>query len=290
MIDKNLEEQIVKAIRKAVTELPEDVVLAIRKARDRENEEVAKLQLDTMLKNIEVAKREGLPICQDTGTQTFFVEIGLDFDGRISDIRELKDVIIKAVRRATKEVPLRPNSVHPLTGKNSGDNTGDHVPHITWDFVDGDNITIHVLPKGGGGENMSALFMLNPTEGLEGAKKAIVEHIRKAGGKPCPPTVIGIGIGGGADLCMKIAKKALIRKVGERHRNKVIASIEEELIDKINDLGIGPMGMGGKTTTLDVHVEIAHRHPASYPVGIITQCWADRRADVIIKDGNIEVI
>jgi len=235
--------------------------------------------LGNILKNVRLAGERTLPMCQDTGVQTFFVEVGADFP----HIRELKGLITNAVRRATSEIPIRPNAVHPFTNKNSGDNTGMHLPYITWEIVDGDEVTITAFPKGGGSENASALGMLNPGVGVKGIKKFIVEHIVRMGGKPCPPTIVGVGIGGGADLSLKIGKRALLRPVGMRSEDEGAAALEEELIEALNATGIGPMGLGGKTTVLDVHVELAHRHPASLPVGIVVQCWADRRSKIVIS-------
>jgi fumarate hydratase subunit alpha len=225
-------------------------------------------------------------MCQDTGIQTFFVKVGIDFP----HIHKLKDIITNGVKKATKDIPLRPNTVDPFTGENHKDNTGDFIPYITWEFVEGSDVLITSLPKGGGSENMSKLGMLKPGVGIEGVKDFIVEEMIKAAGNPCPPTVVGVGIGGGADLALKLGKKALLRPLGIRHKDKKIAEIEIELIKRINDSGIGPMGLGGKTTVLDVHIEKAHRHPASLPVGIAVQCWADRRANMTIhKDGSWEV-
>jgi len=241
-------------------------------------EGIAKIQIGAILENIKLAKESKRPMCQDTGIQTFFVEIGVDFPY----INELRKIITNGVKKATKEIPLRPNTVDPFTGENHKDNTGEHVPYITWDFTDGSDVIITAFPKGGGSENMSKLGMLKPGVGIEGVKNFVVEEMIKAAGNPCPPTVVGVGIGGGADLSLKLGKKALLRPVGVRNKDKNIAKIEEELIKRINASGIGPMGLGGKTTVLDVHVEKAHRHPASLPVGIAVQCWADRRARMII--------
>jgi len=281
----DIEKGIILLIKKAETELPDDVVKALEKAYKIE-EGVAKTQIDTILKNIKLAKKTSRPMCQDTGIQTFFVEVGIDFP----HINKLKDLITEAVKKATKEIPLRPNTLDPLTSENHKDNTGVHIPYITWDFVKGSDVKIISFPKGGGSENMSKLGMLKPGVGIEGVKDFVVEEMIKAGGQPCPPTVVGVGIGGGADLALKLGKKSLLRPVGVRNSDKKIADIEEELIKRINDSGIGPMGLGGKTTVLDVHVEKAHRHPASLPVGIAVQCWADRRAVMIIhSDGSWEV-
>lgn len=225
-------------------------------------------------------------MCQDTGTITFFVEAGVENPY----LKGLKEKLINATKRATVEIPLRPNAVDLLTNKNSGDNTGRFVPIIHWELVEGDKIKIYVLPKGGGSENCSALAMLNPSEGIEGVKKFIVKTVIKGGGKPCPPIIVGVGIGGGADFALKLAKKALLRALGVRHEKEEIAKLEEEILEEINALGIGPMGLGGKTTALDVKIEYAHRHPASLPVGIIIQCWANRKAIVEIeRDGKVKV-
>ncbi|HEC87130.1 MAG TPA: fumarate hydratase, partial [Thermoplasmatales archaeon] len=199
--------------------------------------------------------------------------------------------ILKAVERATENIPLRANAVDPFTGKNTGTNIGNHIPWIDWSLVKGNSCKITVFPKGGGRENGSALKMFNPTVDLDEIKKFIVEHVIEMGGKVCPPTVVGIGIGGGSDIALKLAKKSLLRPIGDRNKNKTIAKLEIDLLEEINDTGIGPMGLGGDTTALDVHIEVAHRHPASFPVGIAMQCWANRRATIIIsRDGDVEWI
>jgi fumarate hydratase subunit alpha len=285
MSKQDITDGIVDLIRKAETELPNDVVNSLKKAYELE-EGVAKTQIGAILENIDLAKKSKRPMCQDTGIQTFFVTVGIDFP----KISKLKDLIVKGVKKATKEVPLRPNTVDPFTGENHKDNTGEYIPYITWEFIDGSDVHITALPKGGGSENMSKLGMLKPGVGIEGVKDFVVEEMLKAAGNPCPPTVVGVGIGGGADLSLKLGKKALLRPIGVRNKDKIIAKIEEELIKRINDSGIGPMGLGGKTTVLDVHIEKAHRHPASLPVGIAVQCWADRRASMVIhKDGSWKV-
>ncbi|KAA0002556.1 MAG: fumarate hydratase [Thermoplasmata archaeon] len=269
---------IVKLLKMAVTQLPPDVENALKEAKENENEP-AKTQITAILENVKLANREK-PICQDTGIQTFFVKMGIDFPFK----KIVREGIIEGVRRATKEIPLRPNAIDVFSSKNSGDNTGKHVPFIHWEIVDGSSCEITALPKGGGSENMSTLRMLKPGEGLEGVKKFVIEWMVQAAGNPCPPTVVGVGIGGGADIAMKLAKQAILRPVGERSKDVEVAKMEEELMEEINKTGIGPMGLGGKTTVLDVHVEVAHRHPASLPVGIVVQCWADRRAKMIIDE------
>ncbi|PNX54206.1 MAG: fumarate hydratase [Thermoplasmata archaeon M9B2D] len=280
-----IESGIIELIKKAETELPKDVIIALKQAYDRE-EGIAKIQIETILKNIELAKTSGRPMCQDTGIQTFFITAGFDSPY----LKTIKGILFDAVKKATIEIPLRPNTVDLFTGKNHGDNTGDYIPSITWDLLPGSDIRITALPKGGGSENMSRLGMLKPGVGIEGVKKFIVDEVMKAGGSPCPPTVIGVGIGGGADISLKLAKIALLRPVGKRHPEQTISTIEQEIIERINGSGIGPMGLGGKTTVLDVHIEKAHRHPASLPVGISVQCWADRRSSMVIHaNGTWEV-
>lgn len=284
--NKNIEEILKEGIEQAETELPKDVIKALEKATVKEKG-LAKIQLKTILKNIKIASKEGIPMCQDTGIMTFYIEAGTEF----KYLASLKKIINSAVKKTTKEIPVRPNTVNPFTGKNETNNTGMHIPYINWNMVKGSECTIHILPKGGGSENMSALWMLNPGEGLAKAERLIIEHIIKAGGKPCPPTIVGIGIGGGADICMQLAKKALLRKIGERHKEKEVAKMERKLIGLINKTGVGPMGMGGVTTVLDVHIEYAHRHPASFPVGLVLQCWAHRKKTIkFTKNGSIKVI
>jgi len=276
----------VQLIQKAENELPTDVIIALKQAYDIESG-IARIQIQNILRNIEIAKKTKRPLCQDTGVQTFFVEIGKKFPYAGS----IKGFLLEAVKIATDEIPLRPNTFDPLTRKNHKDNIGDYIPAITYDFHDGDTVKITAVPKGGGSENMSKLVMLKPGLGLTGIKDFIVKEMIKAGGNPCPPTVVGVGIGGGSDLAMKLGKIALLRPVGHRHPDPKVASIEMELIERINQSGIGPMGLGGKTTVLDVHIEKAPRHPASLPLGLVVQCWADRRATLILhKDGTYEVL
>jgi fumarate hydratase subunit alpha len=285
MDQKHLEEGILQLIRKAETEIPPDVITALKQAYSVETG-AAKIQLEAMLANVEMAQKKRCPMCQDTGILTFFVTIGTDF--RAPGI--LKQTIEQAVVRATREIPLRPNTVDPMTSTNHGDNLGSYLPHILWDFEPGDLVHITMLPKGSGSENMSALGMLSPSVGIEGVKQFVVDVVKKAGGRPCPPIVVGVGIGGSADLAMNLGKRALLRPVGTHHTEPSIALLEKELLEIINKTGIGPMGLGGKITALDAHVEVAHRHPASLPVGVVIQCWADRRASMVVHDdGSWEV-
>ncbi len=265
-------ETVVELFRKAETELSEDVLRALRYAYENEESEIAKMNLKNILENVEYAKAKSIPICQDTGLPIVFVEIGrelcLDFD--------LKSAIIEGVKRATKEVPLRPNAVHPITRKNPGDNVGDYMPYISIDVVEGDELKIAVMPKGAGSENCSALKMMLPHD-VDKIKGFVVEVVKNAMGKPCPPIFIGLGIGSTFDGCAKLAKKALLRDVTKMN------DFELEILEAVNDLGIGAMGMGGKFTALAVLSEIGYCHTASLPVAVNIQCWANRRAFAVLR-------
>ncbi|MFX0082679.1 MAG: fumarate hydratase [Candidatus Hodarchaeota archaeon] len=278
-----LEEIIISLLRLAVTELPHDVVKSLETAFNNERNITAKNQLEAILKNVKLAKNHLIPICQDTGIQIFYVNVGAQFPL----IDQIPEIIRNSVRRATEEIPLRPNTVNPLTNENPGDNDGLSIPWINWKVNNGTDLEITVFPKGGGSENMSQLTMLTPGQGIKGMKRFVIDAVVEAGAKPCPPTIIGIGLGGGADICMKIAKEQLFRPIGQRNPNERIAEIEVELLDALNQTGIGPMGLGGDTTVLDVHIETTMRHPASFPVGLAIQCWAARRASATItKEGK----
>ena len=277
---------VVDLLRMASTGSPPDVVKALEEAYEREDSEVPKMQMKAIMKNIEVAKSEGLPLCQDTGVHIFFVKGNLRL---IPSFSEFEDAIKKGVEKATEEVPLRPNAVHPITRKNPGNNIGKGMPAINYIPTDDPYVEIIAFPKGAGSENMSFMKMLTPSQGLKGIKEFVLDCVIRSGGKPCTPTVIGVGIGGTSDIAMHIAKESLLRPIGERHPEKEIAELEEELMKAMNETGIGPMGLGGKTTVLDVKVEYAYCHTASLPVAVNTQCWTGRRARAkIYEDGRIE--
>jgi fumarate hydratase subunit alpha len=284
---KAVENVAVKLLKLAVTELPKDVKESLRKAYYEEDNRVGKAQLKNILTNLELAEKTGAPMCQDTGVVTFYVKAGTQVEG----LDTIEDALRKATVKATREVPLRPNAVDPFTQKNTGDNTGRFIPYIHWKIVPGDTIEITVLPKGGGSENVSALGMLSPSIGINGLKKFVVDTVVNAGAKPCPPTILGVGVGGGADIAVKLAKEALLKPLDQPNPNPELAKLEKELLEAANSTGIGPMGLGGKTTVLDVKVDYAHRHPASYPVAVVVQCWAARRASAQIRsDGKIEYL
>jgi len=274
-------------IKQAVIYLPDDVKQALKKAYAEETSETGKTQLKTILDNIELAEKYQAPVCQDTGTIIFFIKAG----AQAKNLDKIEEALINATRRATKEVPLRPNAVDPFTQKNSGDNTGRFIPYINWEIVPGDSLELTVMTKGGGSENVCVTGMLVPGEGINGLKKFAVEAVIKAGAQPCPPNILGIAIGGGADISMKLAKKALLKPLNEPNPDSEIAKLEKEIFEAVNMTGIGPMGLGGKSTVLGVHVEYAYRHPASFPAAVAFNCWAARRASARIDaDGTVEYL
>lgn len=278
-------ETVVELLRRAEVSLPKDVENALGRAYRNEEEEIARMQLKAILDNVRYARENSIPMCQDTGLPVFYLRIGdgLEIDPVIRGIRE-------GVRKATEEIPLRPNVVHPLTRENSGDNTGIGVPVVDIGFLAGrDYLEITAFPKGAGSENMSAFRMLKPSEGVAGVKKFVLDTVVSAGGNPCPPTIVGVGIGGSAEGAMSLAKKALLRKINSRG-SKEVAGLEEELLREINKLGIGPMGLGGNTTALAVNIELAHCHTASLPVAVNLQCWANRRAGARIYGDRVEFL
>jgi len=275
---EKVKETVCQLFKEAVTILPADVESSLRKAFIEEEDEIALLNLKAILDNIKIAKENGIPLCQDTGLPIVFVKMGN------IKVENLYQGIIEGVKKATSQVPLRPNVVDPISRENTGDNTGKMIPQIDLELVDGDFLEITVMPKGFGSENNNSLKMGLPGEGLEGVRDFVVETVIRARGKPCPPIVVGVGIGGSSDLALKLAKKALLKKIGERNENQEIAEMEEIILEEINKTGIGPMGLGGKTTALDVKIETAHTHTAGLPIGVCIQCWASRHATAILED------
>ena len=264
---------VVRIVTAAETTIPDDAVRALSSALENETNEAAKAQLSAILKNIGIASSLKVPVCQDTGIFIFWVEIGrsltLGFD--------LEGAIRDGCARATKSVPLRPNVVDPLTRRNSGNNLGDGLPDINYEFVPGNSLKIVFAPKGAGSENMSALRMFMPTE-IPEIVRFVAETVLRAGGKPCPPLVLGIGIGGSFDKSARLAKKALTEPLRTRDE---LDPFEKEILDAVNSLGIGCMGLGGNTTALSVRVRKASCHTASLPVAVNIQCWADRHAAAV---------
>jgi fumarate hydratase subunit alpha len=286
-LEKKVTDAIIKLIKLASTILPSDVKDSLKRSRDEETSEVAKKQLDAILLNIELAEKTETPMCQDTGIVMFYLKAGTNFP----IINKLPQILREATKKATKTIPLRPNAVDPFTRKNSGDNTGKDIPCIDWQIISGDHLELTVAPKGYGSENMCTLKMLTPGESVKGLKRFVIDTVIKAGGKPCPPIILGVGVGGGADSVMKLARKAVLRSINKRHENPELANLEEELLKLVNKTGIGPMGLGGKTTALGVNIEYAHTHTAGLPVGVVVSCWASRKASARIRsDGQIEYL
>jgi fumarate hydratase subunit alpha len=273
-------------LSKASVTISPDVRKALEDAYDRETSGTGKIELKNILENIECADVLDKPVCQDTGLVSFFIK-----SRGIQNFRNIEDSLKRATIKATEDVPLRSNAVHPLTRKNLSNNVGWYTPNITWLYEDIDYIQITALLKGAGSENMSSLAMLNPAEGFNGIKKFVVNSVVNAGGKPCPPTILGIGIGGTVDLTSKLAKLAILRSIGSRNPDKTVARLEDELLHLVNSTGIGPMGLGGDVTSLDVRIEFACSHIASLPIALNMQCWADRKATAkIYPDGKIKHI
>jgi len=287
MLEEAIERAAVEAITRAVIYIPPDVKEALRKVYREEESEASRSQLEAILKNIELAEKMKRPICQDTGVILYYVKVGYEFPS----FKTVEKSLVNAVRTATRTIPLRPNTVHPFTGKNPGDNTGRYMPYLNIEFIDGNELEITVVPKGGGSEYVSVLEMPPPGEGIKAIKRAVVDAVVRAGSMPCPPTVVGVGIGGGSDIALHLAKKAAcLRKLGSSNPDPELDKLEKELYTALNELGIGTMGMGGKSTVLAVHMDYAYRHPAVLPIGIVFQCWAVRRATARVKpDGSYEV-
>jgi fumarate hydratase subunit alpha len=280
-VPKPLEDTVCDLLRLANTKLPADVGWALEAAAAWETNETANSQLGGIMDNAKKAEYTGRPMCQDTGIPVFYVS-GRMFTG-------LEEGIRNGVRKATETIPLRPNTVHPITRKNSGDNLGDGMPIIHFIPKDTEHTEITVIPKGAGAENMTKLAMLDPSDGIDGVKKFVVGAVLKAGGMPCPPTVVGVGIGGTSERCLEMAKEALLRPLDHVNADEEERKLEEELFIILNSSGLGPMGLGGDTTVLRVHVKTAYCHTASLPAAVNLSCWAARRATVIInKDGTTE--
>lgn len=275
---KTVEDTICRLYRDSVIQLPEDVKNALREAHENETNETARLNLGAILENIDAAHENDIPMCQDTGLPIVFVKLG---DVKVENLYE---GIKKGVEKATTTVPLRPNVVDPFTRVNTGTNTGKKIPLVDIELVEGNYLELTIFPKGFGSENNNALKMALPGEGVEGVKEFVMETVLKAGGKPCPPTRIGVGIGGSSDYALKLAKKALLRDVKSVNPDERLAKLEDELIEQINSTGIGPMGLGGKTTALDIKVELADTHTAGLPIGVCVQCWAARHATAVLED------
>jgi len=284
---KIVEETAKELYIRALKVLPPDVREALKKASAKETHSTAKEIFETILRNVEVSDQKDMLICQDTGLPIYIVKVGsrFPFDGA-----KVAAALKEGAKRATLEHPFRGSSTHPVTRVNPQTSVGEGLPIIYWDFVaDSDCLDILMVPKGSGSENMSAMKMFIPADGVAAVKKFVVDTVLQSGSNPCPPGIIGVGIGGTADLVTKLAKEAIARPVGSHNHDPFFAKMEDELYEAINSLGIGPMGLGGAVTTLAVHIEWAHTHITQNPVAVNTQCWPARRArGKIYPNGKVE--
>ncbi|MGO0985548.1 fumarate hydratase [Clostridioides difficile] len=273
-------EQIIEQVKKLCIEaslyLGDDVLSCIKEKSKTEKSEVGKNILNILVENAEIAKKKNIPICQDTGMAVFFVEIGQEV---LVEGDTITDAINEGVRQGYEEGYLRKSVVSPISRINTKDNT---PAIIHYEMVKGDEIKIEFAAKGFGSENMSKMKMLKPSDGLDGIKKFIIDTVSEAGPNPCPPMVIGVGIGGTVDKCAQIAKKALFRELGEFNEDENIAKLESELLASINKLGIGPQGLGGTTTALGLNIETFPTHIAGLPVVVNINCHASRHKKVVI--------
>jgi len=272
---------IIKAVRDLCIDanynLGKDVEDALRKAYEKEESPVGKATLSQILENVEISKQGEFPMCQDTGTAVVFVDMG---DQVCIKDGNLFEAINEGVRQGYKEGYLRKSILSdPIERKNTGDNTPS-VIHL--DIVKGDKLKIIVAPKGGGSENMSEVKMMAPADGVEGVKNFVIDMVKRAGSNPCPPVIVGVGIGGSFEKCAEMAKRALLRPVGSKHPNPFYANLEAELLEEVNKLGIGPQGFGGTQTALAVHVETYPCHIASFPAAVNINCHVARHKEIVL--------
>lgn len=280
-ISETVDTIVEKLLLLASTRLPHDIGWALEAAAGWETNNIALSQLGMIMDDVKKAEFLKRPMCQDTGIPIFYVSG--KFDSSIAKF------IAEGIRKATKSIPLRPNTVDPLTRKNNNDNLGEGMPIIHYYPTDDNFTEITVFPKGAGSENMSRLVMLNPADGIEGVKRFIIDTVLNAGGHPCPPSIVGVGIGGTADTCMKMAKEALLIPLNTKNEDPVLKEMEEEIFIKLNESGLGPMGLGGLSTVLGVKIKKAYCHTASFPVAVSIGCWATRRATAkIFSDGTVK--
>jgi fumarate hydratase class I len=289
-LNETFKSGLVEFIRRTSAELPDDVKQALTLAREREApNSAADNALKTIQYNIDLSKQGSTPICQDTGTLIFYV----DYPAGVSTI-PMRKMIEEAVAEATAKSYLRPNAVDSLTGKNSGNNLGREFPVVHFDEWEAPHIRLRLMLKGGGCENVGAQYSLPNTKlgadrDIAGIKKVILDAVYQAQGKGCAPGILGVGIGGDRETSYMISKKQFFRKLDDKNPNPTLAEIETELMEKANQLGIGPMGFGGKTTLLGVKADWAHRLPASFFVSVSYMCWADRRRTMKFYDGRVEI-
>ena len=272
---------------RALKILPGDIKQGFARLDGSETDATARAVLATMIENIAVAERTDNLLCQDTGIPIYNVAIGRDV---ALDGVALRAAIIRGTERATREHPLRSSVVHPITRLNAHSSCGRHVPVINFDFVDRpETLIIEMIPKGSGSENGSFLKMLIPADGVDGVTRFVIDRVIEAGGKVCPPTIVGVGIGGTSDLCMHLAKVAATRALGSRCSDPEGARLEAALSEAVNMLGIGPQGLGGDSTAFAVHVETAATHITMNPVAVNIQCHSARRATATFTPAGVEI-
>ncbi len=277
-----LRDGIVELYKKVATSIPPDIEEALKSAYKNEiSGSVAGSSLGIILENINLARKTVRPVCQDTGIPVFFVRV----PAGLSHV-ELKKSFVEATRIATERIPLRANAVDIITEKNSGDNTGTGFPVIYFEEVQGGTLTIDLMLKGGGCENAGRIYKLpaeelNAQRDLDGVRKCVIDTVQKAQGRGCPPYVLGVGVGGSVDQVAVLAKRQLLCKLTDTNRIGELVKIEERLLREINQLGIGPLGLGGESTAIGVKIGVNHRHPASYFVDVSVSCWATRRGRLI---------
>ncbi|MCL4457972.1 MAG: fumarate hydratase [Nitrospirae bacterium] len=298
-----LRDGIIELYKKVATSVPNDVEEALKNAYSRETSPLAKGSMEIILSNISLARTTSRPICQDTGFPVFFIKVPKGISHQL-----VKETVIEATRIATKKVPLRPNAVDIVTGKNTGDNTGDHFPLIYMDETEDQSLSVDLMLKGGGCENLGQTYKL-PAElrvegysvmesnlpnaernntitvlaerDFDGVRKCVLDAVFKAQGKGCPPYTIGVAIGGAKDQVAFLSKRQLMRRITDNNPDNQIAELEQKILSDINTLGIGAAGMGGETTAIGVKIGTGHRHPASYFVDVSFSCWANRRGRLI---------
>lgn len=268
----------------ALTHVPSDVKEALQRAYAEEENEIGKSVLETILKNIEVAEKNNMLVCQDTGTPVFYVQVGENVD---VNYKRLYESIKRGVSSSTLKYSLRPNMLEPLTRRQKGDNVGKCIPVVHLDYLDDlkDSIKIVCVPKGSGSENQSFLRMLSPSEGVRGVINFVLESVVAGAGKACAPVIVGVGVGGTFEECAWLAKKAAtIRKLNEPNPDAKLRALEEKLLEAVNELGIGPMGLGGRFTALAVNIETADTHISQLPVAVNLQCWKGQRSEAVILE------
>ena len=282
---KEIEEVAKTLYIRALKLLPRDIKQGFERLVRDETSATGKAVLGTMVENIAVAERTNNLLCQDTGIPIYNVKIGKNV---ALDGAAMKEAIRKGCERATKEHPLRSSVVHPITRKNEQTSCGIGVPVINIDFDGRDEtLEIEMIPKGSGSENGSFLQMLIPADGIGAVKRFVIDKVIECGGRVCPPTIVGVGIGGTSDVCMHLAKVAATRALGSKCPDEEGAKIEAQLSDAVNELGIGPQGLGGRSTSFRVHVEVAATHITMNPVAVNSQCHSARRASALITPGGI---